>query len=86
MEHRVSPLPPGMQGRRLRLRLSNRYHILTLHTSVDEGRNWHKYGTQMEVSGYHHNVAYGFMSLRPALYAAGQGAVRFRDFLYRGLR
>lgn len=86
MEQRVSPLPAGMQGRRLRLRLSNRHHILTLHTSVDEGRNWHKYGTQMEVSGYHHNVAYGFMSLRPALYAAGQGAVRFRDFLYRGLR
>ncbi len=26
----------------------------------------------MEVSGYHHNVAYDFLSLRPALYAAGR--------------
>jgi hypothetical protein len=37
------------------------------------------------VSGYHHNVAGGFMSLRPALYAAGQGQVRFRRLVYRAL-
>ncbi len=29
----------------------------------------------MEVSGYHHNLAYGFMRLHPALYAAGKGAL-----------
>jgi beta-xylosidase len=40
---------------------------------------------QMEVSGYHHNVAYDFLSLRPALYAAGQGEVRFRNFTYEAL-
>lgn len=39
----------------------------------------------MEVSGYHHNVAYDFLSLRPALYAAGSGEVRFRNFRYRAL-
>lgn len=39
----------------------------------------------MEVSGYHHNVAYGFMALRPALYAAGKGAVRFSSLTYRAL-
>jgi hypothetical protein len=39
----------------------------------------------MEVSGYHHNVRGGFMSLRPALYAAGSGEARFRDFRYRAL-
>jgi hypothetical protein len=39
----------------------------------------------MEVSGYHHNVAYDFLSLRPALYAAGKGTARFRNFVYRGL-
>jgi xylan 1,4-beta-xylosidase len=40
---------------------------------------------RMEVSGYHHNVAYDFLSLRPALYAAGTGEVRFRNFKYRAL-
>ena len=39
----------------------------------------------MEVSGYHHNVGYDFLSLRPALYAAGEGEVRFRNFKYRTL-
>ena len=37
----------------------------------------------MEVSGYHHNVAYDFLSLRHAIYAAGQGEARFRNFTYR---
>ena len=42
-------------------------------------------GRAMELSGYHHNVAYEFSSLRPALYAAGTGEVRFRRFTYRAL-
>ncbi len=81
-DQRRGALPAGM-ARRLRMRLSLREHILTLHTSVDGGASWLKYGTQMEVSGYHHNVAGGFMSLRPALYAAGQGRVRFSRLTYR---
>ena len=40
---------------------------------------------QMEVSGYHHNVAGQFLALKPAIYAAGEGQVRFRDFRYRAL-
>jgi hypothetical protein len=39
----------------------------------------------MELSGYHHNTAYDFLSLRPALYAVGRGRVGFRDFRYRAL-
>jgi hypothetical protein len=39
----------------------------------------------MELSGYHHNVAYEFSNLRPALYAAGSGEVRFRQYKYRAL-
>jgi beta-xylosidase len=75
--------PAGRQ-RRIRFRLSNMRNILTIHTSVDDGQNWNKFDVQMEVSGYHHNVAYDFLSLRPALYAAGTGEVRFSDFVYRG--
>lgn len=70
---------------KLRIRLRNMRNILTIHTSADGGQTWQKFGVQMEVSGYHHNVAYDFLSLRPALYAVGSGAARFRNFVYRGL-
>ena len=73
------------EPRRVRFRLTNIRNILTIHTSVDNGRNWYKFGVQMEVSGYHHNVAYDFLSLRPALYATGEGEARFSNFVYRGL-
>jgi xylan 1,4-beta-xylosidase len=39
----------------------------------------------MEVSGLHHNVFGGFLSLRLALFAAGRGEVRIRNFVYRGI-
>lgn len=71
--------------RALRIRLINERNILTIHTSADGGASWRLFDVRMEVSGYHHNVAYDFLSLRPALYAAGQGEARFRDFRYRAL-
>jgi beta-xylosidase len=70
---------------KLRIRLTNIRNILTIHTSIDGGASWQKFDVQMEVSGYHHNVAYDFLSLRPALYAAGSGEARFSNFIYRGL-
>jgi beta-xylosidase len=71
----------GPVAARMFLRLRNDRHIVTLHTSLD-GRSWRKFPVQMEVSGYHHNVAYDFLSLRPALYVAGAGAARFRNLQY----
>ena len=71
--------------RRLHIRIRNDRHIVTMHYSVD-GAHWIRYDRGMEVSGYHHNVAYEFLSLRPAIYAAGTGEVRFRNFTYRALR
>jgi xylan 1,4-beta-xylosidase len=76
---------PAHVGRTLFLRLTNDRHIVTIHYSAD-GKAWERFGTRMEVSGYHHNVAYDFLSLRPAIYAAGTGEVRFRRFTYRALR
>jgi beta-xylosidase len=75
----------GGRTARLRLRLTNDRNILTIHTSDDSGRTWRKFDVQMEVSGYHHNVAYDFLSLRPALYAAGKGEARFSNFTYTAL-
>src|SRR5882757_2222687 len=75
--------PTGV-GRQLRIRIKNDRHIVTVHYSVD-GRTWTKFSNQFEVSGYHHNVAGDFLSLRPAVYAAGTGEVRIRDVRYRAL-
>ena len=75
---------PSSIGNRLYLRLRNDRHIVTIHYSAD-GLKWERYDRRMEVSGYHHNVGYDFLSLRPALYAAGSGEVRFRNFKYRAL-
>lgn len=71
--------------RRVRLRLSYDHHVVTWHHSHDDGRTWTRLDTRMEVSGLHHNVFGGFLSLRVALYSAGMGAVEFSDFRYRAL-
>jgi beta-xylosidase len=71
-------------GRQYFLRLRNNHHIVTVWYSAD-GKHWTKHWMQFEVSGYNHNVAGGFLSLRPALFAAGSGEVRFRNFNYKAL-
>jgi xylan 1,4-beta-xylosidase len=75
---------PSHLGQRMWIRLRNDRHIVTLDYSAD-GKTWERYDRAIEVSGYHHNVAYDFLSLRPALYASGPGEVRFRNFKYRAL-
>ncbi len=75
---------PGDVGSRLFLRIANDRHIVTIHHSID-GQHWTKFGAQMEVSGYNHNTAYDFLSLRPAIYVAGPGAARFANLKYRAL-
>jgi beta-xylosidase len=75
---------PGDIGNHAFIRLTNDRHIVSIQTSAD-GVTWKRFAAGMEVSGYHHNVAYGFLSLRPALYAAGKGEVVFRNFKYRAL-
>jgi len=85
--HRYGQDRPQRQAdmpRKLYLRLVNDRNVVALYTSRD-GQQWTRYRTMMEVSGYHHNVAGGFISLRPAIYAAGQGEVRFRHFRYQAL-
>ena len=80
---RLMTKAPGL-GQSLHLRLRNDRHIVTIQYGVD-GQRWERFGTSMEVSGYHHNVAGEFLSLRPAIYAAGSGDARFRNFVYRVL-
>ncbi len=76
--------PANPHGTRMRMRLRNDRHIVSFHTSSD-GKTWKRFDRGMEVSGYHHNVRGGFLMLKPALYAAGEGAARFRNFTYKAL-
>lgn len=82
-EMRVRPEPSP--GRRMRIRTTNDRHTVTHYTSTDDGVTWRRFERSMDVSGYHHNVRYGFLSLKPGLYAAGKGEARFRDFRFRAL-
>jgi beta-xylosidase len=75
---------PAHIGRTLHIRLRNDRQIVSMYFSVD-GRAWERFDRRLDVAGYHHNVAHDFLSLRPALYAAGEGEVRFRRFQYRAL-
>ena len=76
--------PANVAGRQQWIRMRNDRHIVTFWTSAD-GATWKKFDRQIEVSGYHHNVAGGFLALKPSLYAAGQGKVHFRNCRYRAL-
>jgi xylan 1,4-beta-xylosidase len=77
--------PRNPHGRRMRLRVANKRHIVAFHTSGDGGKTWHRFDRGMEVSGYHHNVRGGFLMLRPGLYSAGAGEAVFRDFRFTAL-
>jgi xylan 1,4-beta-xylosidase len=81
----MRPRPEKSPGRRVRIRATNDRHIVTYHTSTDGGMTWKRFERSMEVSGYHHNVRWGFLSLKPGIYAAGKGEARFRNFQFRAL-
>jgi len=77
--------PANPAGLGMRMRVTNDRHVVSFHTSTDNGVTWTRFDRGMEVSGYHHNVRGGFLMLRPGLYAAGQGKARFRDFRFQAL-
>lgn len=67
------------------LRLKNIDNTVDMYYSTD-GANWIKIENSMEVSGYHHNVLSGFLSLRIGLVSMGKGKVRFRNFNYQPIK
>jgi beta-xylosidase len=46
------------------------------------GESWQRTQESAEISGMHHNVLGGFLDVRPAVFAAGQGHATFRNFRY----
>ncbi len=76
--------PPGpAQGRRIALRVVNDENVASFYIRAGD-TPWRRV-VSYEVAGYNHNMADGFMSLRPALFAAGDGEVVFRALSYRAL-
>ncbi len=71
-------------GRRMQIRVVNDRHIVTMYSRTP-GRDWTQYGVRIEVSGYNHNTAWDFLSLRPGIYCAGAGEARIRSVSYRAL-
>jgi xylan 1,4-beta-xylosidase len=69
----------------VRLRVTNHANIVTFYYSKDNGGTWIKHPWQMDVSGYHHNVLGGFLSLKFGVYCIGSGEAKLRDFVYRGV-
>jgi len=84
LDLRAVPKPAGID-RRMQLKLKCVRHVLTLYSRAAADQPWSKFPVQMDVSGYHHNTAGGFASLRPAIYAAGSGEARFSNLRYRAL-
>lgn len=78
------PAGAPIDTRRLFLRLVNDEEVVTFYYSRD-GKSWTK-ERSFEVAGYNHNVADGFLSLRPGLYATGDGKATFRNLTYRALQ
>lgn len=72
-------------NRRVRVRLTNDQHIVTYEYSHDDGRSWKLHPTRMEVSGLHHNVFGGFLSLKIGIYSAQAGGIALSDFRYRAI-
>jgi xylan 1,4-beta-xylosidase len=69
---------------RVSIRVRNDRNVVTFFYAHD-GKSWTQHPWQMEVSGMHHNVLGGFLSLKPGVYSAGEGSVRITDVRYRGL-
>ncbi len=75
-------IPAGTD--KLWLRVRDDEHVLSAWYSLD-GKKWHKYEWGFEISGVHHNTVYGFLFVRPGIYAGGDGEVVVTDFKLREL-
>jgi xylan 1,4-beta-xylosidase len=75
---------PAPASRHMHLKIVNDHQIVSMYYSLD-GRSWTRHGVRAEVSGYNANTIDDLLSLRPALFSAGDGEVNFRNFEYRAL-
>lgn len=77
------PLPGGT--RYLELAIEKREGVVDMHYRVPGAPAWTHYPLTLECSGYHANTVNDLVSLRPAVFAAGDGRARIADFRYEAL-
>ncbi|NBC36622.1 family 43 glycosylhydrolase [Novosphingobium sp. FSY-8] len=75
---------PAPATRRLWLKIVNDRHIVTFYYSTD-GQAWTRHGIRSEVSGFQANTVDDLSQLRPGLFAAAKGTVRFSHYRFRAL-
>ena len=75
----------SLKSRIIRFRITNDRNVVTYHYSIDNGKTWRRHPTRMEVSGLHHNVFGGFLSLRIGICAMGEGRIRLSNFTYKAM-
>jgi beta-xylosidase len=63
------------------LRILNDENEISFYFSAN-GKEWSRLERSIDATGFNHNVFGGFMSLRSGLFAFGEGAVRFDNFVY----
>lgn len=73
---------PNKQGRHGWLKIRNDENEVSFYKSAD-GSKWEKIERSMDVTGFNHNVFYGFMSLRAGLFVFGNGEAVFDNFIYK---
>jgi xylan 1,4-beta-xylosidase len=76
----------SIQTSGVRIRLTNDNNVVTWHYSHDGGKTWVQHGHRMEVSGMHHNVFGGFLSLKVGIYSAHKGSILVKDFTYSAIK
>ena len=69
----------------VKLRIDNYREHCTFSVSAD-GTNWTAVADNVVVSGLQHNNYKGFLALKIALAAIGQGQVKFNDFKYEAIQ
>lgn len=67
------------------LRLKNVENTVDMYYSQD-GVNWTKNESSIEVSSINHNAMSGFLSLRIGLCSIGDGSVKFKNFKYQSIK
>ncbi len=66
------------------LKVRNIDNIVTGYYSYD-GTQWEKEPYSRDISGYHHNTLYDFISVLPGVFAYGAGEVRYSNFQFKQL-
>ncbi len=72
---------PNTLGNHFFLKIVNTKNSCDIQVSKNK-KTWETLSNGLDVSEMHHNKYKGFFALRPGLLAAGNGTVKFNDFVY----